>query len=63
MGQGPLTVVLGRRGLQGELLPAVRRFKSPDGRIALYEAVEKRFAAQARMTTLLGWRSGASGLM
>jgi hypothetical protein len=60
MGQGPLTVVLGRRGLQGRLLPAVRRFKSPDERIAFFAAVEKRFAAHARMTTLLGWRSGGS---
>lgn len=40
------------------LLPAVRRFKSPEERIAFFEAIERRFAWQARGTTLL---AGASG--
>jgi uncharacterized membrane protein len=41
------------------LLPAVRRFKSPAERVDFFESVESRFAAQARVTTLL---AGASGL-
>jgi uncharacterized membrane protein len=40
------------------LLPAVRRMKSPDERVAFFEAVERRFAWQARGTTLL---VGATG--
>lgn len=40
------------------LLPAVRRFKSPDERIAFFEVVEKRFAVQARVTTMLVGLSG-----
>jgi len=40
------------------LLPAVRRFKSAAGRVAFFELVERRFAWQARGTTLL---AGASG--
>lgn len=33
------------------LLPAVRRFKSPVEQVAFFEAVEQRFAGQARVTT------------
>jgi uncharacterized membrane protein len=40
------------------LLPAVRRFKSAEERIAFFETIERRFAWQARGTTLL---AGASG--
>jgi hypothetical protein len=41
------------------LLPSVRRMKDPNDRIAFFEAVEGRFAWQARGTTLL---VGVSGL-
>jgi len=41
------------------LLPAVRRLKEPDERVAFFEEVERRFAWQARGTTLL---VGGSGL-
>ena len=40
------------------LLPAVRRLKSPQERVQFFEAIEGRFAWQARVTTLL---VGASG--
>lgn len=40
------------------LLPAVRRFRSAEERIAFFEAIERRFAWQARGTTLI---AGASG--
>jgi uncharacterized membrane protein len=40
------------------LLPAVRRLKTPEERVAFFEAVEARFAWQARGTTLL---VGATG--
>jgi uncharacterized membrane protein len=40
------------------LLPAVRRLKSPAERVAFFEEVERRFAWQARATTLL---VGATG--
>ncbi len=40
------------------LLPSVRRMKSAEERVAFFEAVEGRFAWQARGTTLL---VGASG--
>lgn len=40
------------------LLPAVRRMKDPQDRVAFFEKVEARFAWQARGTTLL---VGASG--
>lgn len=40
------------------LLPSVRRMKSPEERVAFFEAIEGRFAWQARATTLL---VGASG--
>jgi uncharacterized membrane protein len=41
------------------LLPAVRHLKSPPERVAFFEAIERRFAWQARATTLL---AGATGL-
>ncbi len=40
------------------LLPAVRRMKTPEERVAFFEEVEGRFANQARATTLL---AGATG--
>src|SRR6266511_825788 len=40
------------------LLPAVRRFKSPAERVAFFEAVEQRFARQARLSTLIAGLSG-----
>jgi uncharacterized membrane protein len=40
------------------LLPSVRRMRSPEERVAFFEAVEGRFAWQARATTLL---VGATG--
>jgi uncharacterized membrane protein len=40
------------------LLPAVRRFKSAEERVAFFDTVERRFAWQARATTLF---AGASG--
>ncbi len=35
------------------LLPAVRRMKAPEERTAFFEAIERRFAWQARGTTVL----------
>ena len=40
------------------LLPAVRRLKSPDERVAFFDAIERPFASQARITTLLGGFTG-----
>ena len=40
------------------LLPGVRRVKDPQERVSFFERIEKRFAWQARVTTLL---VGASG--
>jgi uncharacterized membrane protein len=40
------------------VLPAVQKFKSAEERIAFFETIERRFAWQARGTTLL---AGASG--
>jgi putative copper export protein len=40
------------------LLPAVRRMKSPAERLAFFDGIERRFAWQARMTTLLAGLSG-----
>lgn len=40
------------------LLPAVRRLKTPPDRVAFFDAVERRFAWQARATTVL---AGATG--
>jgi uncharacterized membrane protein len=41
------------------LLPAVRRLRAPEERLALFDAIERRFAWQARITTLL---TGLTGL-
>ena len=40
------------------LLPAVRELKTPEERVQFFEAVERRFAWQARGTTLLTGLSG-----
>jgi uncharacterized membrane protein len=40
------------------LLPAVRRFKSPEERVTFFESVEQRFASQSRVTTVLAGLSG-----
>jgi uncharacterized membrane protein len=40
------------------LLPAVRRLKSPNERLAFFEEVEGRFAGQARVTTLIAGLTG-----
>lgn len=40
------------------LIPSVRTLKDPEERLALFEAVEGRFAWQARVTTLLTGLSG-----
>lgn len=40
------------------LLPAVRRFKVAEERVAFFDAVERRFARQARLTTALAGLSG-----
>ena len=40
------------------LLPAVRRLKTPPERVAFFDAIERRFAWQARATTVL---AGAPG--
>jgi len=40
------------------LLPAVRRLKAPADQLALFDQVERRFAGQARLTTLVAGGSG-----
>ena len=40
------------------LLPSVRRMKTPEERVAFFETVERRFAWQARGTTLLTGLTG-----
>lgn len=40
------------------LVPAIRRLKTPDERIAFFDAVERRFARQARLMVLLVGLSG-----
>ena len=40
------------------LLPSVRRFKSPVEQVAFFERIERRFAWQARVTTLVTGLSG-----
>lgn len=40
------------------LLPAIRRFKSPEDRVAFFDALERRFAWQSRGTTVLAGLSG-----
>jgi uncharacterized membrane protein len=41
------------------LLPAIRRLRTPQERVAFFEEIERGFAAQSRVTTLV---VGASGL-
>lgn len=40
------------------LLPAIRRLKAPEERVAFFDAIERRFAWQARATTLITGLSG-----
>jgi uncharacterized membrane protein len=40
------------------LLPAVKRMNSPAERVAFFDNIERRFAWQARVTTLLAGLSG-----
>jgi len=40
------------------LLPAARRLKTPVERVAFFDAIERRFAWQARATTLLAGLTG-----
>jgi len=40
------------------LLPAVRRLKAPEERLAFFDGIERRFAWQARITTLLAGLTG-----
>jgi uncharacterized membrane protein len=40
------------------LLPAVRHFKTPAERLAFFDAIERKFAWQARATTLLAGLTG-----
>ena len=40
------------------LLPAIRRLKTPTERVAFFDAIERRFAWQARATTLLAGLTG-----
>ena len=40
------------------LLPVMRRFPNPAQRVGVFEAVEGRFSAQARLTVLLAGLSG-----
>ena len=40
------------------ILPAVRRRAAPEDRLHLFEAIEGRFAAQARVSTLIAGLSG-----
>jgi uncharacterized membrane protein len=45
------------------LLPAVRRLRAPEERLALFDVVERRFAWQARITTLLTGLTGMDMLI
>jgi uncharacterized membrane protein len=40
------------------VLPAARRFEDPEARMAFFDAVERRFAWQARVTTALAGLTG-----
>jgi uncharacterized membrane protein len=40
------------------LLPAIARFKSAEERVGFFESVERRFARQARATTIVAGLSG-----
>jgi len=45
------------------LLPAVRRLGAPEERLGLFEAIERRFAWQARITTVLAGLTGMDMLI
>jgi uncharacterized membrane protein len=45
------------------LLPAVRRLKAPNDRLAFFDAIERRFAWQARITTVLAGLTGLDMLV
>ena|SRR5208282_2545317 len=45
------------------LLPAIRRLRAPKERLALFNAIERRFAWQARITTLLTGLTGMDMLI
>jgi uncharacterized membrane protein len=45
------------------LLPAIRRLKLPNDRMAFFDAIERRFAWQARITTALAGLSGLDMLI
>lgn len=45
------------------LLPAVRRLRPPDNRMAFFDAIERRFAWQARISTLFVGLTGLYMLM
>ena len=40
------------------ILPAIRRFKTPEERVAFFAAIERGFAWQARITTLIAGLTG-----
>jgi uncharacterized membrane protein len=45
------------------LLPAIRRLRSPKDRLALFDAIERRFAWQARVTTAIAGLTGLDMLV
>ncbi len=45
------------------LLPAVRRLKAPNDRLAFFDAIERRFAWQARITTVFAGLTGLDMLV
>jgi len=45
------------------LLPAVRRLNAPNDRLAFFDAIERRFAWQARITTVLAGLTGLDMLV
>lgn len=45
------------------LLPSIRRLREPEERLAFFDAIERRFAWQARMTTLLAGLTGLDMLI
>ena len=45
------------------LLPTVRRLKAPNDRLAFFDAIERRFAWQARITTVLAGLTGLDMLV
>ena len=45
------------------LLPAIRRLRAPNDRLALFDAIERRFAWQSRITTMLAGFTGLDMLV